>query len=118
MRIAHQLKFAALAALISGAGLFFGADLLFADYEQNLQTITGSLTEVNDADQRINVRGQPDNGMGDLKYKDTTLDVSSALITKVTKTISLNELQSGDHVTVRFDANAQPLPKAISIDVS
>lgn len=84
---------------------------------ESLRTIDGAITGINTDAKRVTVRWMYDSVM--IRYQDVTLNVPDACsITKESETSELSELETGDHVTVRYDQNAEPLPRAISIVVS
>jgi hypothetical protein len=84
---------------------------------ESFQTVSGDVTEVNASDKRVAFRWMADDVR--LKYQDLMLDVpDSCVITKNSETIQLDDLESGDSGTVRFDSNAQPLPKASTITIT
>jgi hypothetical protein len=84
---------------------------------ESFQTVEGAVTDVDAEHKRVTVRWMADTVL--LKYEDVLLSVpDSAVITKNSEAIGLDDLESGDHVTVRYDANTQPLPKAVSMVVS
>ena len=84
---------------------------------ESMQTIDGSLTVIDTDNNRVTARWMADELL--MKYQDITLDVPSAcVITKNGQTIELNDLEPNDPATVRFDSNAQPLPRAINITVT
>ncbi len=84
---------------------------------ESFQTVSGSVTEVDTDHKRITFRWMADDLR--LQYQDVVLDVpDTCVITKNSETIELTDLESGDSGTVRFDENAQPLPKASSITIT
>ena len=84
---------------------------------ESIQTIQGDLTSIDTDHKRVTVRWMADEIL--LKYEDITLDVpSTCAITKNGETIELDDLEANDPATVRFDSNAQPLPRASSITVT
>ena len=84
---------------------------------ESFQTVSGSVTEVDEDHKRITFHWMADDVR--LQYQDLILDVpDSCVITKNSETINLNDLESGDSGTVRFDSNAQPLPKASAITIT
>ena len=106
-----------LLALVLGS---FPRALVFAEDDtlviESLQTIDGSITGVDEDRKQVDVRWMADNVM--MKYQDVTLTVpDSATITKNADPIEFRDLENGDHVTVRFNQNAVPMPQAVSISV-
>jgi len=84
---------------------------------ESMQTIQGDLTSIDTDHRRVTVRWMADEIL--LKYQDITLDVPrTCTITKNGETIELDDLEANDPATVRFDSNAQPLPRASSITVT
>jgi len=84
---------------------------------ESLKSVEGAIMEVDEDQKRITVRWMYDPIM--IRYQDVTLNVpETCVITKESETSELSELESGDHVSVRYDANAEPLARAISIVVS
>lgn len=83
----------------------------------SMQTIGGNITEVNTDQKRVTARWLADEIL--LKYQDIVLDVpDTCVITKNGRTIELDDLEPNDPATIRFDSNAQPLPRASSITVT
>lgn len=86
-------------------------------YFQSIRSIEGSIQNVDTFHNRITVHWMNDDVM--LTYEDVTMDVKdSTAILKEAENIRINDLEVGDHVSVRYDANAEPLPRAISITVA
>ena len=84
---------------------------------QSFQTVSGNITDVDTDHKRITFRWMDDDIR--LTYQDLLLDVPDAcVIVKNSETIGLMDLESGDSGTVRFDSNAQPLPKASTITIT
>ncbi len=100
---------------------FSSASAVYAEDDtlvmESFQTVTGSVTEVDEDHKRITFHWMADDVR--LQYQDLLLDVpDSCVITKNSETINLGDLESGDSGTVRFDSNAQPLPKASTITIT
>jgi len=84
---------------------------------QSIQTIDGSVQNINERERGITVHWLNDPVL--LTYQDLILHVpDSTPIIKDSEKVRLEDLENGDHVTVRYDANAEPLPRAISIAVA
>lgn len=84
---------------------------------ESMQTIEGDITEIDTNLNRITLRWLGDEIL--MKYQDVLLDVpSTCAITKNGETIRLDDLEQNDPATVRFDGNAQPLPRATTITVT
>ncbi len=84
---------------------------------ESFQTVSGSVTDVDTDHKRVTFRWMADDLR--LQYQDLLVDVpDSCVITKNSETIRLDDLESGDSGTVRFDSNAQPLPKASTITIT
>lgn len=84
---------------------------------ESMQTIAGNATEIDTDRKRVTIRWMADEVL--MKYQDIILDVpDTCVITKNSETIELDDLEPNDPATVRFDANAQPLPRASSITVT
>ena len=97
------------------------SQLAFAEEDtlviESFQTVTGDLTDVDTFNKRVTFRWLADEVR--LKYEDLLLDVpDTCVIVKNGETIILDDLESGDSGTVRFDSNAIPLPKASSITIT
>jgi hypothetical protein len=94
----------------------------FADREEtvvfeSVRSIEGSIQDVDEDRNKVVVHWMNDDVM--LTYQDVTLNVTDATaILKEGENIRINDLETGDHVSVRYDANAEPLPRAISITVA
>lgn len=83
---------------------------------ESLQTVQGDLTGVDTDNKRVTIRWMADNVL--MKYQDLTLSVpDTCVITKNSEARELTDLETGDSATVRFDSNAQPLARAVSITV-
>lgn len=83
----------------------------------SMQTVQGSLTSVDTDKRRVVVRWMADELR--FKYQDLLLDVpETAVIVKNGEPVELGDLKSGDPVTVRFDQNAQPAPRAFNLTVT
>ena len=83
----------------------------------NLASINGSIADVDAEGRKVTVHWMYDTE--NAKYQDLTLAVpQNAVVLKGTDTITLDDLEQGDTVIVRYDPQAQPLPKAASITVS
>lgn len=100
---------------------FTASQTVFAEDDtlviESFQTVTGSVTHVDRDHKRITFHWMADDVR--LQYQDLLLDVpDTCVITKNSETIELDDLESGDSGTVRFDSNAQPLPKASSITIT
>jgi len=108
------------ASLLTVSGTFsLGTVSAFEDtlVIESLRTIDGAITGIDTDAKRVTVRWMFDPVM--IQYQDVTLNVpDTCSITKESETSELMELENGDHVTVRYDQNAEPLPRAISIVVS
>ena len=84
---------------------------------ESMETVTGDLTEIDTDHKRVTLRWLADEIL--MKYQDVILDVpDTCVITKNSETITLDDLEANDPATVRFDSNAQPLPRAASITVT
>lgn len=84
---------------------------------ESMQTIEGNITEIDASQKRATARWMADEIL--MKYQDIVLDVpDSCVITKNGETIELEDVEPNDAATVRFDSNAQPLPRASSITVT
>jgi len=84
---------------------------------ESLRSIDGAITGIDTDAKRVTVRWMFDPVL--IQYQDVTLHVpDTCSITKESETAELDDLETGDHVSVRYDANAEPLPRAISIVVS
>lgn len=84
---------------------------------ESFMTETGSLANIDTDHNRVTLHWMNDDVR--MTYQDTVLDVpESCAIIKNGETIELDDLESGDAATVRYDSNAQPLPKASSIIVT
>ncbi len=84
---------------------------------ESVQTVEGSVQDLDTSNNRVTVHWMNDEIL--FTYQDLTLDVTdSTAIIKEGRTIRLDDLEVGDHVTLRYDANAEPLPRAISIVVA
>ena len=84
---------------------------------ESMQTIEGDITAIDTDHKRVTARWMADEVL--MKYQDIVLDVpDTCVITKNGETIELNDLEPNDAASVRFDANAQPLPRASSITVT
>jgi len=84
---------------------------------ESLRSVEGTITGIDTDTKRVTVRWMYDPIM--IRYEDVTLNVpETCVITKESETSELMELEEGDHVSVRYDANAEPLARAISIVVS
>lgn len=108
------------AGLLTVSGPFsLGTVFAFEDtlVIESLRTIDGAITGINTDAKRVTVRWMYDSVM--IRYEDITLNVpDTCVITKESEASEISELETGDHVTVRYDQNAEPLPRAISIVVS
>ena len=84
---------------------------------ESLQTIEGNVTEIDTENRRVTERWMADEVL--MKYQDIILDVpDSCAITKNGETVGLQDLEQNDPASIRFDSNAQPLPRAGSITVT
>ena len=84
---------------------------------ESVRSIEGSIQNVDTSRNRIVVHWMNDDVR--LTYQDVTMNITdSTVILKEGKDIRINDLEVGDHVSVRYDANAEPLPRAISITVA
>ena len=84
---------------------------------ESMQTIYGSITEIDTDHRRVTARWLDDELL--MKYQDIVLDVpKNCVIIKNSRTIELDDLESNDPATIRFDSNAMPLPRASSITIS
>ncbi|MEI7752090.1 MAG: hypothetical protein WCJ71_08380 [Candidatus Omnitrophota bacterium] len=84
---------------------------------ESVQTVEGSVQDLDSGHNRVTVHWMNDEVL--FTYQDLTLDVTdSTAILKEGRTIRLDDLETGDHVTLRYDANAEPLPRALSIVVA
>lgn len=84
---------------------------------ESMQNIQGNLTSIDTDHKRVTVRWLADEVL--FKYQDVVLDVpDTCVITKNGETIELEDLEANDPASVRFDGNAQPLPRASSITVT
>jgi hypothetical protein len=84
---------------------------------ESIQTVEGSVQDLDTSSNRVTVHWMNDEVL--FTYQDVTLDVTdSTAIIKEGRTIRLDDLETGDHVTLRYDANAEPLPRALSIVVA
>jgi hypothetical protein len=84
---------------------------------ESMRTIDGSITEIDAEQKRVTARWMADEIL--MKYQDVVLDVpDTCVITKNGETIELDDLEANDPASVRFDSNAQPLPRASSITVT
>lgn len=84
---------------------------------ESVQTVEGSVQDLDTSHNRVTVHWMNDEVL--FTYQDVTLDVTdSTAIIKEGRTIRLDDLETGDHVTLRYDANAEPLPRALSIVVA
>ena len=84
---------------------------------ESMQTIDGDITEIDTDQKRVTARWMADEIL--LKYEDIVLDVpDTCVITKNGRTIELEDLEPNDPASIRFDSNAQPLPRASSITVT
>ena len=84
---------------------------------ESVQTIQGDVTAVDPEHHTVTIHWMNDEVL--FTYQDLNLNVTkSTSITKESEPIRLDDLESGDHVTLRYDANAEPLPRAISIVVA
>jgi len=84
---------------------------------ESVQTVEGSVLAVDAEHRRATIHWMNDEVL--FTYQDLTLNVpESTSILKESETIRLDDLESGDHVTLRYDANAEPLPRALSIVVA
>ena len=117
MRKKSILVLSILAMILS----FSSAKKIFA-YEdtlviESMQTLNGNITEIDTDHKRVTARWMVDEIL--MKYQDIVLDVpDTCVITKNGETITLDDLEPNDPATVRFDSNAQPLPRASSITVT
>ena len=107
--------------LLAAAFGFSPSRAVFAEDDtlvmESFQTVTGDVASIDEDHKRITFHWMADDVR--LQYQDLVLDVpDSCVITKNSETINLNDLESGDSGTVRFDSNAQPLPKASSITIT
>lgn len=108
--------------LVLAAFLSFFSTQKVSAYEEtmvieSMQTIEGNITEIDTEQRRVTARWMADEIL--MKYQDVILDVpSDCVITKNSETIELDDLEPNDPATVRFDANAVPLPRAYSIAVT
>ena len=84
---------------------------------ESMQTIQADITEIDTEHRRVTARWMADEVL--MKYQDIILDVpSTCAITKNGETIELIDLEANDPASIRFDASAQPLPRASSITVT
>ncbi|MDD5225920.1 MAG: hypothetical protein PHV97_01885 [Candidatus Omnitrophica bacterium] len=84
---------------------------------ESMQTIDGDITAIDTDNKRVTARWMEDEVL--MKYQDVVLDVpDTCVITKNGETIELDDLEANDPATIRFDSNAQPLPRASSITVT
>jgi NADH dehydrogenase FAD-containing subunit len=84
---------------------------------ESMQTIEGNITEINTDQKRVTARWMADEVL--IRYQDIVLDVpDTCVITKNGETIELDDLEANDPASIRFDSNAQPLPRAASITVT
>ena len=84
---------------------------------ESMQTIQADITEIDLEHRRVTARWMADEVL--MKYQDIILDVPSACaITKNGETVGLEDLELNDPASIRFDSNAQPLPRASSITVT
>jgi hypothetical protein len=84
---------------------------------ESMQTIDSNITEIDTDHKRVTARWLADDVL--MKYQDVVLDApDSCVITKNGETIELDDLETNDPATIRFDSNAQPLPRASSITVT
>lgn len=81
-----------------------------------IQTIDGIISGIDSEKEIITVHWMADEVM--MKYQDITLKVLPATsITKNAEPLELDDIENGDHVTVRYDPNGVPLPSAASVAV-
>lgn len=100
---------------------FSTAKIVFAEDDtlvmESFQTVNGNVTSIDTDNKRMTFHWMADDVR--LQFQDTIMDVpDSCVITKNSETITLDDLESGDSGAVRFDSNAQPLPKASSITIT
>lgn len=84
---------------------------------ESMQTIEGNITAINTNKKQVTARWMADEVL--LKYQDIVLNVpDSCVITKNGETIELEDIEANDPASIRFDENAQPLPRASSITIT
>jgi hypothetical protein len=115
-------KISVLPLLVLVAGLGLSSSEAALAYEdtfvmESFQTIEGNITEINTSDKRVTARWLADEIL--MKYQDVLLDVpDSCVITKNGETIELIDIEANDPASIRFDSNADPLPRARSITIT
>lgn len=83
---------------------------------ESMETLQGSITAVNVAKKTIEVRWESD--VINMIFQNITLKITpnTALI-KNGETIEMNDIEVGDHATIRYAPNAVPLAQAMSVDI-
>ncbi|MBU9889071.1 MAG: hypothetical protein KTQ49_04290 [Candidatus Omnitrophica bacterium] len=81
-----------------------------------VETIEGSVNAVSADKKTVTVRWLSDPVM--MRYENVTLQVvpTTALI-KNASPVKFRDIETGDHVTARYDPYASPLAQALSLDI-
>ncbi len=81
-----------------------------------VETTEGTIDSVDTEKKTVTLRWMNDPVM--LRYENIALKVfPSTIIMKNSAPIELDDIESGDHATVRYDPNAIPSARALSIDI-
>lgn len=81
-----------------------------------VETIEGTIDSVNAERMTVTVRWMYDSVM--MRYQNVVLKISpSTSLIKNSNPIELRDIESGDHVTARYDPNAVPMAQALSLDI-
>ncbi|HOW59821.1 MAG TPA: hypothetical protein PLO78_08890 [Candidatus Omnitrophota bacterium] len=101
--------------LLFALGIFSPVPFSYGeDTFRNFRTVEGSITGISLDQNRVTVRWMMD--PINFIYQNVTVDVlPSTIVLKNSEKIEFDDLENGDHVTLKFDPNTVPLPQAISI---
>lgn len=84
---------------------------------ESMRTVQGNILSIDTANNRITARWLQDELR--MKWTDVVMDVpDNCVITKNGEAINLNDVEANDPATIRFDSNADPLPRAKSITIT
>ncbi len=84
---------------------------------ETLESVSGSVMSISANKKNITVRRMY--GGDSIRYQDIALAIASnCVITKNSEIVETSDLEIGDHVDIRYNANAEPLATAVSIVVS
>lgn len=107
-KISCSLAILAIIMLLSPLRLSYG------DTYITHRSVEGAITDINEDRKQVSIRWLSD--PVNLIYKDMVVQVpTTATIMKNSQPIEFNDLESGDHATIRYNPDADPLPEAASI---